>query len=71
MPKIENEAIDHLQQQDTKPTLKPFAGGLAALKIQPDVKSERKFTSLSISPIYGGIICNSNPAEKVIVENHI
>jgi len=71
MPKIKNAAIDHLQQEDTKPTLKPFTGGLAALKIQPDVKSEHKFTPSSISPIYGGVIFNSNPAEKVNIVNRI
>jgi hypothetical protein len=68
MLNITNKSVE---KQDVKPKLKPFAGGLAALQIQPDVKSGRKFTALSISPMYRGIICNSNPAEKVIVANHL
>jgi hypothetical protein len=46
MPDIKNEPF---KQQDIKPKLKPFAGGLAALQIQPDVKSEQKFSRLTKS----------------------
>jgi hypothetical protein len=42
MPNIKNKSVE---KHEIKPKLKPFTGGLAALQIQPDVKSEqRKFT---------------------------
>jgi hypothetical protein len=46
MPDIKDEPV---KQQDFKPKLKPFAGGLAALQIQPVVKSEQKFSRLTQS----------------------
>jgi C2H2-type zinc finger/Zinc finger, C2H2 type len=48
---LRNIKKEPVEQQEIKPDLKPFVGGLAALRIQPDVKSELKFSPLIKSHI--------------------